>query len=48
MICLPKIQYEEPLKVEISHFIDCIVNGTKCITDVEHAKKVIKILSMAN
>jgi len=47
-VLLPKIQYQEPLKVEISHFIDCIVNGTKCITDVEHAKKVIKILSLGS
>ena len=44
-VLLPKIKFEEPLKVEIAHFIDCITNGTKCLTDVEHAKKVIKILS---
>lgn len=44
-VLLPKIKFEEPLKIEIAHFVDCIINGTKCITDVEHAKKVIKILS---
>lgn len=44
-VLLPKIKFEEPLKIEIAHFIDCIINGTKCITDVEHAKKVIKILN---
>jgi len=44
-VLLPKIKFEEPLKVEIAHFVDCITNGTKCMTDVEHAKKVIKILS---
>ncbi len=43
-VLLPKIKFEEPLKVEIAHFFDCITNGTKCMTDVEHAKKVIKIL----
>lgn len=47
-VLLPKIKFEEPIKVEIAHFIDCITNGTKCITDVEHAKKVIKILSNCN
>ncbi len=47
-VLLPKVQYEEPLKVQISHFIDCIANGTKCITDVDHAKKVIKILSLGS
>jgi predicted dehydrogenase len=44
-ILLPKINFEEPLKVEVSHFIDCIENGTKCLTGTEHAKKVIQILS---
>lgn len=43
-ILFPKIKFEEPLKVEIAHFVDCIVNGAKCLTDTEHAKKVIKIL----
>jgi predicted dehydrogenase len=47
-VLLPKIKFEEPLKVEIAHFVDCITNGTKCITDVEHAERVIKILSKCN
>lgn len=44
-VLLPKIDYQEPLKVEIAHFIDCIENGTECLTGVEHAKKVVGILS---
>jgi predicted dehydrogenase len=44
-VLLPKIDFKEPLKVEIEHFIDCIENGTKCITGVDHAKKVVQILS---
>ena len=40
----PYINWKEPLKVEIEHFIDCIQNGTKCITDSSHAEKVVKIL----
>ena len=44
-VVLPKIDFKEPLKVEIEHFIDCIQNGTKCITGTEHAKKVIGILA---
>jgi len=43
-VILPKIDFQEPLKVEIEHFIDCIQNGTKCITGVEHAKRVVGIL----
>ena len=44
-VLLPKIDFQEPLKVEIDHFIDCIQNGTECITGIDHAKKVVEILS---
>jgi len=43
---LPKIQFEEPLKVEIAHFVDCIQNEVGCLTGTEHAKKVVEILSI--
>jgi predicted dehydrogenase len=46
-VLLPKIKFEEPLKVEIAHFLDCITNGIKCMTDVEHAKRVIEILNLS-
>jgi predicted dehydrogenase len=44
-VLLPKIDFKEPLKVEIDHFIDCMENGTKCLTGVDHAKKVVQILA---
>ena len=44
-LIMPKINFQEPLKVEIDHFIDCIENGTECITGIDHAKKVVQILS---
>jgi len=44
-VLLPRIDFQEPLMVEIKHFIDCIENGTKCLTGVDHARKVIEILS---
>jgi predicted dehydrogenase len=44
-VLLPKIDFQEPLKVEIDHFIDCMQNGTECITGIEHAKKVVGILA---
>lgn len=43
-VVFPKINWIEPLKTEIEHFIDCIQNGTKCQTGAEHAGKVVKIL----
>lgn len=45
-VYLPKIQFDEPLKAEIEHYIDCIQNGTECRTGVSHAKKVVEILSI--
>ena len=44
-VLLPKIDFQEPLKAEIDHFIDCIEHGIPCITGIEHATKVIAILA---
>ncbi len=44
-VLLPNIKFEEPLKVEINHFFDCIEKGMDCLTGVEHAKKVVEILA---
>jgi predicted dehydrogenase len=43
-IVFPEIKWVEPLKTEIEHFVDCIQNGTHCITDPTHAAKVVHIL----
>ena len=44
-VVLPKIKWQEPLKVEIEHFVDCIQNVVECLTGPEHAKQVVNILS---
>jgi len=44
-VLLPKIDFQEPLKVEINHFFDCVESGIDCLTGVEHAKKVVEILA---
>ncbi len=44
-VLLPKIDFQEPLKVEINHFFDCIEKGVDCLTGPEHAKKVVEILA---
>lgn len=44
-VLLPKINFKEPLKVEIDHFLDCIERGVPCLTGVNHARKVLEILS---
>jgi predicted dehydrogenase len=47
-VLLPKIEFEEPLKVEIEHFIDCIKTGEKCLTGPDHAKEVVRILNYSS
>jgi len=46
-ILLPKIGWVEPLKTEIDHFFDCIEKRVPCLTGVEHAREVVRILSDA-
>jgi predicted dehydrogenase len=43
-ILIPKIHWSEPLKNEISHFLDCISGKVKCMTGPEHAREVVRIL----
>ena len=44
-IFIPKIDWIEPLKVEIDHFLECIENDIPCLTDSKHAEQVVNILS---
>ncbi len=46
-VIFPKINWQEPLKKEVNHFIDCILEKKKCISDIEHTKSVISILEKA-
>lgn len=47
-VILPKIEWQEPLKTEIEHFFDCIRQKTTCLTNTQHSKQVVRILSMAS
>ena len=44
-VLLPRIDFPEPIKVEIEHFVDCIENGTPCLSGIDHTRKVVRILS---
>jgi predicted dehydrogenase len=44
-VILPRIDFPEPIKVEIEHFMDCIENGTPCLSGIDHTRKVVRILS---
>ena len=41
---VPDIDFVEPLKVECSHFIDCVVNQKKPLSDGEEGLQVVAIL----
>jgi Predicted dehydrogenases and related proteins len=47
-VIMPKIQWEEPLKLEINHFLECITKGIDCIAGPESAGEVVKILECSN
>lgn len=46
-ILIPKVDFREPIKVEIDHFFDCIQKGETCLTGTDHAREVVRILSAA-
>ena len=46
-VSIPKIDWIEPLKSEVQHFIDCILTQKSCITGPQHAAKVVNILESA-
>ena len=41
---IPYIKQEEPLKVECSHFLDCVRTGGKPLTDGVHGANVVRVL----
>ncbi len=44
-IVYPQISFEEPIKLEIQHFLDCINGATACEAGTSHAREVVRILS---
>jgi predicted dehydrogenase len=44
-VSFPQVAWQEPLKVEIDHFLDCIENGIECLTGTRHARQVVEILA---
>jgi len=42
----PKLSIEEALTTEVNHFVDCIKNGKKPITDALAGLRVVKVLEM--
>src|SRR5262245_53021672 len=43
-IWLPKISFQEPLKTEAAHFLDCLRTGETPLTGPKHARDVVAVL----
>jgi len=43
-ILLPRINFQEPLKVEVSHFLDCVRTGKQPLTGLRHGRSAVSIL----
>jgi predicted dehydrogenase len=43
-ILLPRIDFQEPLKVETGHFLDCIRTGDRPLTGPAHGRSAVAIL----
>jgi predicted dehydrogenase len=46
-ILLPQVKFVEPLRMEVEHFADCILNSRVPLTGVAHARMVVSILERA-
>lgn len=44
-VFMPKVQMEEPLKIECKHFLDCVRNGKKPLTDGQDGVEVVRVLT---
>ena len=43
-VWLPRISFQEPLKVEAAHFLDCLRTGEQPLTGAKHARDVVAVL----
>ncbi len=46
-VLLPQIKFNEPLRIEAEHFVDCIRSGRTPQTGIEHARAVVSVLERA-
>ncbi len=43
-VYIPKLEFEEPLKIEMEHFVDCVRSGATPLTGGTHASNVVAVL----
>jgi predicted dehydrogenase len=47
-VTIPRLNPEEPLKVELSHFLQCIREGKEPLTDGENGYQVVRMIEKIN
>jgi predicted dehydrogenase len=43
-VWLPRIDFQEPLKVEVAHFLECVRTGAEPLTGAAHGRDVVMVL----
>ncbi len=46
-VWLPRISFQEPLKVEAAHFLECLRTGEQPLSGPKHARDVVAVLEAA-
>jgi predicted dehydrogenase len=46
-VLIPKVDFVEPLRVELQHFVDCIRKGEQPLTDGVNGLRVVRVLEAA-
>jgi predicted dehydrogenase len=47
-VLIPQVDFSEPLGLETAHFVECIAEGKRPITDGENGLRVVKVLEAAS
>jgi len=47
-VLIPQVDFTEPLGLETAHFVECIAEGKRPITDGENGLRVVKVLEAAS
>jgi predicted dehydrogenase len=46
-VTIPKLEFVEPLAAECEHFVECVRNGQKPLTDGYHGLDIVQTLEAA-
>lgn len=44
-IVSPRLEFHEPLRVQCQHFLDCVMNGVKPLTDGREGSNVVRVMN---